>query len=258
VLRALGAVGLVLVLTHLPWERVRKQIAVLTEIRVEGVRYLDAARVSRNSGLRLGQDLIELSCARARQALLLNPRIERAEVSRLWPRGVRIRIVERMPVLLVRRGSPWELDSSGVLLAPLTDGVVADVPLLAGVSFEGLPAGARVSAPEVRRGLAWVQALSASELKLTGHVSEVEVSDPEVTGLLLMDGTRVVGPGWPPTTRVLSALRVVLADLERRGITAREVDLRFRGQVIVRPADPARPGAARMAEGLPTGSGGGG
>jgi cell division protein FtsQ len=239
-----AALALALVLARLPWVEVRKRFVVLTEIQVEGVRYLDAARIAKGAGLAIGQDLIAVDCARARQALLLHPRIERATVSRRWPRGVRIQIVERTPVLLVRRDAPWELDSAGVLLAPLAPGVLSDVPLLAGASFAGLPEGARVTRAPVRRGLAWVQALSARSLQLTGTVSEVDVSEPQATGIVLMDGTRVVGEAWPPDLRSLSALRVVLADLKRRGTTAREVDLRFQGQVIVRPAEPTQAVAA--------------
>ena len=97
----------------------------------------------------------------------------------------------------------------------------------------------QVYRPEVQRGLAWVRALSARELQLAGQVSEVDVSDAASTGLTLLDGTRVLAPGWPPGTRRLSALRVVIADLKERGTTANEVDLRFEDQVIVRPAASA-------------------
>jgi len=136
----------------------------------------------------------------------------------------------------VRHGVPWEMDSTGTLLEPLAAGVVADVPLLAGPEFEDLPAGTQVHTLEVQRGLAWTRALAARELQLVGRVSELDVSDPSSTGLLLMDGTRVLTPAWPPGLRRLSALRVVLADLAQRGTLAREVDLRFEHQVIVRPA----------------------
>jgi hypothetical protein len=67
----------------------------------------------------------------------------------------------------------------------------------------------------------------------------VDVSDPRSTRLILMDGTRVFAAELPPATATLSALRVVLADLERHGTKAQEVDVRFRNQVIVRPALPA-------------------
>jgi cell division protein FtsQ len=238
VARMLAAIGIVTGLAHLPWGALRARHLRLTRIEVAGQRYLDAAGVARIAGLAPGQDLLALDCRRVRQALLLHPRIERAEVSRRWPRGVRVRIRERTPVMLVRRGLPWEVDSAGVLLPPLGAGVAADVPLLAGASFENVAPGTRLSVPAVRRGLAWVRAMSERDIQLAGAVSEVDVSDPDATGLLMMNGTRVLTPAWPPETRMLSALRVVLADLERRGTVAREVDVRFRDQVIVRPAEP--------------------
>ena len=138
-------------------------------------------------------------------------------------------------------GVPWEIDSAGVLLAPLANGVTADVPLLSGPRLEALPAGARIGTPAVERGLAWIQALSARELELGARTSEIDVSDSRTTGLLLMSGTRVLCPAWPPGVRTLSALRVVLADLERRGTLAEEVDMRYEHQVIVRPPGPAAP-----------------
>ena len=234
--RVAGVLAFLVVLAHVPWEGLRKRFARVSGIKVEGTRYLDAERVIRVAGLAPGQDLFDLDLQRARQALLLDPRVKDAEVTRRLPRGLRVRIVEREPVMLVSHGVPWEIDSTGVLLPPLEPGVVADVPLLVGPKFDGLPAGAQVGRPEVQRGLAWVRALGVRELQLAGQVSEVDVSDPSVTGLTLLDGTRVLAPGWPPATPRLSALRVVIADLKERGTTANEVDLRFEDQVIVRPA----------------------
>jgi hypothetical protein len=88
----------------------------------------------------------------------------------------------------------------------------------------------------VARGLAWIEALGGRELQLAGQVSEIDVSEERSTRLTMMNGTRVRSPAWPPGNRALSALRVVLADLEQRGTVAEEVDLRFDQQVIVRPA----------------------
>jgi hypothetical protein len=150
---------------------------------------------------------------------------------------VKVDVVERIPVLLVRHGVPWEIDSAGVLLEPLQKGVVADVPLLSGADFDALPAGTEIYTNEVRRGLAWADVLSHNDLQLSGAVSEIDVSQPRYTALVLTRGTRVLSPAWPPDVQRLSALRVVLADLERRGIPALEVDLRFDDQVIVRPAE---------------------
>ena len=104
-------------LAHLPWASLARRAFRVDHIRVEGTHYLDADRVGAIAGLHTGQSLLEIDGDRVRQALMLNPRIRNASVSREWPRGVCIRVVEREPLLLVRHGVPWEIDSSGVLLA---------------------------------------------------------------------------------------------------------------------------------------------
>ncbi len=247
VLHVLLAITIVAGLLQLPWDAWRHRFATVTDIRVEGAEYLDPQRVAQLAGVKPGDDLFELDVDRLRQELLLHARIADAKISRRGLRGVDIRIVERRPVLLVSHGVPWELDSTGVLLAPFAEGAVADVPLLTGAAFDGYPEGALLRTVQVRRGLDWVRALSARGLQLAGRVSEIDVSDERCTALLLMNGTRVRSPAWPPETRRLTALRVVLADLEKRGTTAQEVDLRFENQVIVRPVLPDPSAAANGA-----------
>ena len=223
------------VIAQAPWGAWRARLFAVREIRVEGTRYLDPPAVIAASGVKAGTDLFGVDLDRVRQALLLQPRVARARVERILPAGIRLVIEERNPVLLVGHGAPWELDSTGVLLPPLAEGVVADVPMLAGVETSKLAPGTLVDSPQVQRGLAWVRSLGARDLQLAGSVSEIDVSDERMTSLTLMNGTRVLSPSWPPGTRALSALRVVLADLQQRGMVAQEVDLRFDQQVIVRP-----------------------
>jgi cell division septal protein FtsQ len=209
---------------------------VIDDVKVDGVRYLDPSRVVLVSGLHVGDPLLSADLKRARQALLLDSRIAAAMVSRRFPRGVRIVVRERVPALLVDHGTPWELDSAGVLLTPLERGVVADVPLLVGPDFAAVRAGTQIGGPQVTRGLRWARVLADQTLQLAGQVSELDVSRDQVTTLTLLDGTRVVAAAWPPSARTLSALRVVLADLKQKGAAADEVDVRYDNQVIVRPA----------------------
>jgi cell division protein FtsQ len=225
--------------SRLPWEAWRGRYAVLTRIEVRGQRYLDPERLALAAGLKPGDDLLRLDLGCARERLRGLPRIARAEVRRAWLRRVRIQVEERLPALIVHHGMPWEMDSSGVLLPPLANGALADVPLLTGPDLSPFPAGAVCATPDVRRALAWVEALRHPQLQLLGRLSEVDVRPRGRVELVLTDGTRVLAPSWPPSLERLSALRVVLADLEQRGIVPGEVDLRFAGQVIVRPVATA-------------------
>lgn len=237
VMLVLGALAMV------PWADLRKKLLVVDQIQVSGLRYLDAAKVRKRSGLAVGQDLLDLDLARARQMVLLEPRIASARLRRTGLRGVEISVVERVPALAVGHGEPWEIDAEGVLLEPLQAGVVADVPLLAGPDFSSRRPGSQLQTPEVRRGLAWTAILSDNALRLAGQVSEVDVSDPRITRLVLLNGVRVVGPAWPNGARQLSGLRATLADLTAKGMTPREVDVRFKDQIVVRGAKPNSPTA---------------
>jgi len=231
-------------LAMLPWGELRARVLVVGRVRVTGLRYLDAEQVRRRSGLAAGQDLIALDLGRARQLVLMEPRVKQARVRRTGLRDVEIRVEERVPAMLVAHGEPWEIDATGVLLEPLQQGEVADVPLLSGPDFTDLRPGSQVQTVDVRRGLAWTAILSDNALRLAGQVSEVDVSDPGLTRLVLLNGVRVLAPVWPNGTRQLSGLRATLADLAAKGMTPREVDVRFKDQIVVRGARPRGPTAA--------------
>ncbi len=230
-------------LAMVPWGSLRKSVLVIDKVQVSGQRYLDEGRIRKRAGIREGQDLLSLDLTRVRQLVLLEPRLETATVRRVGLRGVEIAVVERVPALTVEHGEPWEIDAEGVLLEPLQTGVVADVPMLVGPDFSNRRAGSLVQTPEVRRGLAWTAILSDNALRLAGQVSEVDVSDSRLTRLVLMNGVRVVGPAWPNGARQLSGLRATLADLSAKGMMPREVDVRFKDQIVVRGARPTGPTA---------------
>jgi cell division septal protein FtsQ len=242
-LRILVAMLVLGALAMVPWGDLRERFLVLDGIHVVGLRYLDVTRVRQRSGLEDGQDLLSLDLARARQLVLLEPRIRSATVRRVGLRSVEIRVDERVPALVVEHGEPWEIDANGYLLEPLEAGVVADVPMLAGPDFSNYRPGSQIQTPEVRRGLAWTAILSDNALRLTGQVSEVDVSDARLTKLVLLNGVRVIGPVWPNGARQLSGLRATLADLAAKGMTPREVDVRFKDQIVVRGAKPDVPTA---------------
>lgn len=241
VLAVMGALGL---LAIVPWRDLRERHAVLKSVRVTGLRYLDGARVVKVAKLAEGQDLLSIDLGRVRARLLADPRIERAEVRRAGLRGLELKITERVPALAVAHGEPWEIDTAGVLLAPLQRGVIADVPILTGADFSRHRPGTRLRTPQVQRGLAWAAILSDNALRLAGQVSEVDVSQDRVTRLVLMNGVRVIGTAWPPDTRQLSGLRATLADLQSKGMMPGEVDVRIPEQIIVRDARPSAPGEA--------------
>lgn len=244
VLRVVAVMAAIGLLAVVPWRELRRRYAVLQHVQVSGLRYLGADRIERRAGLAPGMDLLSIDLERVRAKVLADPRVARAEVRRSGLRGIEVRVVERVPALAVPHGEPWEIDTAGVLLEPLQRGVVADVPILTGADFSKYKPGTRLDSPQVQRGLAWAAVLSDNALRLAGQVSEVDISRERVTQLVLLNGVRVIGTAWPPDTRQLSGLRATLADLQAKGMTPGEVDVRIPEQIIVRDAMPSASTAA--------------
>ncbi|WP_424215600.1 cell division protein FtsQ/DivIB [Streptomyces sp. BI20] len=91
------------------WLRVERVTAGGTEV-------LTPEAVTRAAGVPLGVPLASVDtdavAARVRDRL---PRVDSVEVTRSWPHGIGVEVVERKPVLLVAEKAGWvEIDHSGV------------------------------------------------------------------------------------------------------------------------------------------------
>src|SRR5205823_6466780 len=86
-------------LAHVPWQGLWHRVAAVTNVRVVGARALDPGSVLAIAGIARGVDPSARDLDRARQRLLLEPRVAKARVLRSGLRGVEVRIEERVPVL---------------------------------------------------------------------------------------------------------------------------------------------------------------
>ncbi len=203
---------------------------------VVGAVYMGEDEVRRAAGLDRPVDFLGVDLGKARRKLAKSPRVAEARIRREFPRRIVIRIVERKPVAIVRGGRLFETDERGVILPPLVSGVLPDVPLVSGVRVADARAGKTIADPDYARALRHLAALALPDVGLPHPVSQVDVSDPTRTVVTLApDGVDVYLPHEPPQARTLSALRVVLADLASRNLSASSIDLMDDEVIAVRP-----------------------
>ncbi|MFF2325929.1 MULTISPECIES: cell division protein FtsQ/DivIB [unclassified Streptomyces] len=101
------------------------------QVRTTGVDVLTPAEVEAAADVPIGAPLISVDtdaiAGRLRQKL---PRIDSVDVVRSWPHGIRLKVTERQPVLLVKKGAKFiEVDAKGVRFATV-DTSPGHVPLL--------------------------------------------------------------------------------------------------------------------------------
>lgn len=205
-------------------------------VEVTGLLYLSPDEVRPSIPVRSGESLFEVRPAEIVASLIRNPRIESASVT-LLPAAVRVSVRERRPFVLLNAGRLLEVDSTGVILPPLGRGLIADRPVVTGLSLSARRPGTRVLAARFQDVLRVVSLLESPDVALLPEISEIVVSDPRWFVLrtsrdqipILIDPERV-------TPRSLIALAATLRDLRDRDRRVLGLDARYRGQVIVRCA----------------------
>lgn len=205
-------------------------------VEVTGLLYLSPDEVRPSIPVRSGESLFDVRPGEIVRALVQNPRIESASVT-LLPAAVRVNVRERRPFVLVNAGRLLEVDSTGVILPPLGRGLIADRPVVTGLSIPTHRIGTRVAAARFGDVLRVVALLESRDVGLLSEISEIVASDPRFLVLrtsrdqipILIDPERV-------TPRCLIALAATLRDLRDRDRRVLVLDARYRGQVIVRCA----------------------
>ncbi|GGR72285.1 cell division protein FtsQ [Streptomyces humidus] len=113
------------------WALYGSQWLRLRSVAVSGTAVLTPQQVREAAGVPVGAPLASVDtgaiAARLRKGL---PRIDSVDVTRAWPDGIDLKVTERTPVLLMRKGSAFvEVDDQGVRFATVSE-APAGVPLL--------------------------------------------------------------------------------------------------------------------------------
>jgi cell division protein FtsQ len=193
------------------------------DITVAGLGRTTREEVLRAVGLDAPRNVLAIDCERAARAVERLPWVSHATVTRRLPGAVTVTVEERSAAAVVAAGGLYLVAADGALFKRAAPEDPDDLPVITGVprgTFEQDPAGAR---EEVRDALALLADVESSAV---GNAPRIEEVHRESTGDLsvVVGGTHVWlgrGPYRPKLTR----LRVVLRELERRGLRASEIHL---------------------------------
>jgi hypothetical protein len=125
------------------------------------------------------------------------------------------------------------LDRDGYVASIDSLGKFEDVPMLTGFRLGSVDPGAFASSPQAIFGITVIKAFDTTP-GLAGLLGSVDLKDLENPQIVLKSGT-VVRLGAGNYAIKLERLREVLWQAAYLGMEPELIDLRFRGQVVVRP-----------------------
>ncbi|MFH0777942.1 MAG: FtsQ-type POTRA domain-containing protein [Candidatus Eisenbacteria bacterium] len=242
----------VLAIAKLPDARAKvlgSSIFRLESIRVEGNRYLLDSQVLSVAGIEKGMCGLKLDGDAIRSRLLKHPRIKSTEVHKFLWKKLFIRVEERTSVALVDLGRLLEIDEDRVVFEPIHAAYVPDLPVITGLSANRVACGDTLDSQQVRQALALLERLKSAEVNLFGQISEIHVDkNGGLTMLALESAVPLFLGNEPVSLKKLQALKIALADMQRKELIPASVDLRFKDQIIARVARGSVSGAASPGE----------
>ena len=226
------AVALAAVASRAPEALAKVEAFRITEVRLEGNRFLTQAEVEKTLAVPpLASVWDDLDAWEDR--LRSHPLVEDAEISRRFPGTLILRVVERNPVALVSNPTLEPVDASGQFLPIDPAAHRLDLPL---ITIGGRGRVKTLSAAERRLVAGEIARMSQGDPEFLARISEVsldprgdlraEIFDPPMT-LLFRPHL--------PSRRIQEGLRVLGDALIRfEGAEIAKLDLRYEDQVVVR------------------------
>jgi len=166
------------------------------DVATDGV--ITADQLRRWAGVKTGDNLFALDLVQVKRNLEMVPLIGTVSLERVFPKTLRIRVEERLPVIQVnvprqaRNGgvefAVFHLDEEGYAMQPLDPSQRSTalnatndaLPLLTGVKLTELQPNRRVESPQVQAALELLKAFDCSPMAGLVDLKRIDVGSPEV------------------------------------------------------------------------------
>lgn len=215
----------------LAWLGFASPLLAVDRIKVVGGDHTSADDVARATGLDENDNLLLVSTGEVEEKAETLPWVEEAEVDRMLPGTVRVRITERVPAMVVSLGAArWTIDDRGHVL---DTGVASEeLPILGGAETGDIEVGRKLETPEIQHALRAFRSLSKG---LRDRVTAVVAPSFERISFSLQDGTLIRFGAAERLTAKNQVLGALLDRLKEQGRSAAYIDVRVPTSPAVAP-----------------------
>jgi cell division protein FtsQ len=201
------------------------------EVRLIGGKHTTADEVAAAADLDSDDNLLLISTDRIEDAAEALPWVRHAEVHRVLPGTVRVRITERVPAFVLSLGATrWTLDAFGYIL---TTGVASKgLPVLGGVDTRDVEVGGRLAVAELLDALTAFRSLPA---RVRSEVTAVIAPTRERITFSLADGMLIRFGAAESLAAKHEVLTALLSELRREKRVVAYIDVRVPTNPAVAP-----------------------
>lgn len=212
------------------------------DVRSSGWWNGKGSEVSKILGIRTGTtNLFAINLRQVCERLSQQPSIEKVTVSRILPNTIQVNIVERIPrAFLYSSNSQWIVDSNGIVMESKSCvNLRRNLPVITGFKVDNPPLTPGQDMPQLRQALDLIMTVVKKYPEI--KILKVSLSTPrEIQMSFLSTSADVPLCAILPRSKIDEKMGVLRDTLKQRKATnnpAITIDLRFEGQVILKPPE---------------------
>jgi len=203
-------------------------------IRVENLNRLSEDEVVGLSDIHPGVNIFDLDLEAIGRKIAENPWVATAEVRRVFPRDVVIRVRERQPRAIVNLGYLYYLDDEGEVFKVLAASDSLDFPAITGLERSFLLENPDQGRRLLKEAVGLLRQIDKRRIFTANQVSELHIDTEDGLSLYTMDGGVPVHLGFTGFGAKLDRLERIYPKLQGRLAALKSIDLNVADRVIVK------------------------
>lgn len=207
-------------------------------VQVENASRVGAEQICDSSDIRRGASMFSLDLDLIGRKIEENPWIATAQVQRVFPRTVTIKVTEYEPMAIINLGCLYYVAPDGTVFKPLESSDKIDFPLLTGIDQTDILDRPEESRQLLAGAVELLQVLAARTAFHVGKISEIHIDPSQGYEMLTFEGGVPIKIGFDHYEQKLARLERIFAELEPRLPVTQYIDLNAVDRVIVK-LDPS-------------------
>jgi len=236
-MRTAGKAGLLLLVGGLLAASIHRLLKTtpfpVQNIEVKGVQKLSSDEIISLSGVRIGEDMLDLRLKTVGGQIAANPWVADVRVQRFFPGTIAVTVTERQAVAVVNMGLLYYLDAQGEPFKPLNFGDKLDYPVVSGFTEEDLnsdPVGTREALTTACNLIAELQQQGVFDL---ADVSEIHYDKGHGFTLYTTSSAVPIRIGMSDFTEKLNRFARIYGHLKTDWQNLIQIDLDYSDKVVI-------------------------
>jgi len=209
-------------------------LLTLREVVIEGCRKISEREILSMTQLDRRPNILSVELDALRNKVETNPWIARAEIRRIFPDSISIKVTERRPAAIILLDRLYYIDAQGAIFARVPEDQDIDYPILTGLHREDFKANPDQSRALLSKALTLVTVMEDGEVLSKKDISEIHMDKAFGISIYTKEGAIEIKLGLDHYEPKWKRLERVWRHLREMSLNPLSIDCNYEKRIIVK------------------------